>query len=193
MAGTRASTRSQTGSAPNTPEKSNTGEKRKASSTSPAAKRGKKQQKTLEETAPDDSEMKEAVDNVEDRNDPGENGHNRDETSVETDAPVNNGEENEKPATAAGTNEAGDDGKQADGGKGSADTTGADTMTPQQNGDGAIEHSTERGEKVPSSMSLNLPITYLCSTSFGHSPWAATCLNCLPYASSVTLRMHQSS
>ena len=112
MANTRSST-----SNPGTPEKQSPTQKRKASTASPQSQRGRKQQKTLEETAPNDSDMKAAAAEVEEENEDQALGNNPKDETVEDTA----------------------DEKEANGHK------------PTSN-NGAIEHSPERAEKIPSTV-----------------------------------------
>ncbi|KAL9048663.1 MAG: hypothetical protein Q9162_007610 [Coniocarpon cinnabarinum] len=136
MAATRSSARDQdSGPAPETPEKPNSGEKRKAEDSSPTTKPGKKQQKTLEQTAPDDSEMKEAANKIEDQGDHTEANTGHQNTDTEKQGQHEDGAE-EKESRAQ------DD-----------PPTGAKENTKmQQNGNSGVEQSAERAEKVPSNI-----------------------------------------
>ena len=126
MAGTRSSTGDQDLN-PGTPEKQSPGQKRKAAnSASPQSTRGSKQQKTLEQTAPDDSEMKAAADSIEEEN-----------NSRKLDSPHK---------TANGSQKSGDENEQ------STKDPEKDQPQPQAQELGANEHSEERAEKVPSNI-----------------------------------------
>ena len=151
MAGTRASARNQnSSSAPNTPEKRSPGQKRKAADSSPASSRGRKQQKTLEETAPDDSDMKEATDKVEAAKSGAED--------KKTEAEANRSEKQDTQPDVKQGNANGESEQDTNGDKGEEENPAPeskedekDTKAKSTEG-GAVEQSAERGEKMPSNI-----------------------------------------
>ena len=144
MANTRSSGRSQ-GSNSSTPQKNSpSGQKRKeAPSASPQAKRSQKQQKTLDETAPDDSEMKAAADEVEEKRDSEQKAEADDEAGgKEEEASAGAAEQKDEPQ-ANGDHEM----KEAETAEKQDDVKG-----DQKHDEGAVERSEERGEKFPSTI-----------------------------------------
>ncbi|KAI9706896.1 MAG: hypothetical protein M1820_004675 [Bogoriella megaspora] len=138
MPGTRSSARkADVGSSPTSSladeasATATTGSKRKAeSTTSPKSKRGKKGQKTIEETLPDNGESRD-----EDAKDKGKKEHEQEEAENEADQKNEEGEEHTAEPTEVDTTDA------------VREEKGAATDS-----NGAIEHSSQREKAMPSSV-----------------------------------------